>query len=496
MFEDGWPGDAGPSEPERVFDDTPVDPLADAVDWARKRNVSDGQIALAVLDLLASTSRHEALSPRVLVAAEVGPALGLGSGAATKLVDTVMALNSRLRLTFAAVVRGDLEWHKAVMLAEATAPLTDAHAREVEQRVMANATGRTPAQHADAVRRAVARVDPAGAESRRRRARADVTLIRAHYGDGMGELFARMASEQLDTVYSAADLWARSRKADGDARTVDQLRVAALVQWAQSFLRHGDPAYCDRWCTPGSHEPPPTPTAAPTRHGRAGALTAIWDLQSLLGLESRCGELADSGAVLPPEAMRELVTGGVAIRRMVVDDATGELLDLTPRSWTLPRTAATELDAPVTLSVILTLGEWEAIRAGDADPALLAAIDAAPAPVRDMLAHPWTAADLDRTAAAYPTPARVAEFVGVRDRHPVSPTAGPTAAAAADIDHTISVRDGGSTTVDNLASLTRRWHRLKTHGGWTVRRNGRRWEWTSPRGHTYATEPYDYRLGP
>ena len=68
-------------------------------------------------------------------------------------------------------------------------------------------------------------------------------------------LFARIASEQLDTVWTAADLWARNRKADGDKRTLDQLRVAALVQWAQSYLHHGDPTYCDQWCTPGSHGP-------------------------------------------------------------------------------------------------------------------------------------------------------------------------------------------------------------------------------------------------
>ena len=70
-------------------------------------------------------------------------------------------------------------------------------------------------------------------------------LIRAHYGDGMGQLFADMPSEQLDTVYTGCDFWARARKAAGDPRTLDQLRVAALVQWAQSFLHHGDPSYCE-----------------------------------------------------------------------------------------------------------------------------------------------------------------------------------------------------------------------------------------------------------
>ena len=325
-------------------------------------------------------------------------------------------------------------------------------------------------------------------------------MIRSHHGDGMGELFARMASEQLDTVWTGADLWARSRKAEGDARTVDQLRVAALVQWAQSFLHHGDPSYCDRWCAPGSHGSAPETTPArstpPTRHGRAAALHALWDLRSLLGLAHNCGELSDSGAVLPPEAMRELVAGGVRLRRMLIDAETGELIDLTPASWRLDRTAATELDAPVVLSVIVDLPTWQSLRAGNADAALIDALEQAPQPLRDLVAAPQTADDLDSTPEAYPAPARVAEFVAARDRHPTNPAAGPTSAAAADVDHTVSVRDGGRTTRDNLASLVRRWHRLKTFGGWTVKRVGRHWEWTSPRGRVYRTRPYDYRLGP
>src|SRR5207245_7670694 len=102
-----------------------------------------------------------------------------------------------------------------------------------------------------------------------------------------------------------------------------------------------------------AEEAPPT-SRTPTRHGRPAALHALWDLTSLLGLTRHCGELADSGAMMPPDAMRELVAGGVAIRRMLIDPDTGEPLDLTPRTWKLPRTQRTELDAPVVLGVTLT----------------------------------------------------------------------------------------------------------------------------------------------
>jgi hypothetical protein len=181
---------------------------------------------------------------------------------------------------------------------------------------------------------------------------------------------------------------------------------------------------------------------------------------------------------------------------MLIDPDNGELLDLTPQTWTLPRTQETDLTAPVVLSVNIDRDDWQAISDGTAAPDLLAAITDAHPVIRQMLAHPCTADQLDDHPDAYPAPTRLAEFVAVRDRHPVNPTAGPTAAAAADLDHTQPYGRGGQTVRDGLASTTRRWHRLKTHGGWHVQRHGRGWAWTSPRGHTYTTQPYDYRLGP
>jgi len=87
---------------EPCYDDGPdtwdhPDPLDEAVRASRHRNMADGQVAMCVAHLLATTSPRECLSARTLVAAEVGPALGLGSGAALKLVDTVIALQTRLR---------------------------------------------------------------------------------------------------------------------------------------------------------------------------------------------------------------------------------------------------------------------------------------------------------------------------------------------------------------------------------------------------------------
>src|SRR4051812_11311114 len=194
------PVDLPDDEPE------PIDFIDEAQRATRYRNVMDGQIALAVLHELRATTPIGPISARDQVAAEIGPALGIGSRTPTDLVDVCVALHTPLPPTLRAGWAGDPSWYKATKLTELTAPLTIDQARRVEEMVLAKAPERTPARHADAVRRAVAQVDPDGVAARRKQAQRDVKLIRYHYGDGMGDLFARMASEQLDTVWTAADM--------------------------------------------------------------------------------------------------------------------------------------------------------------------------------------------------------------------------------------------------------------------------------------------------
>lgn len=502
--------------------DVDVDELDDAglvsfaVAWTRVSNHAAAQVARAVARFRSRIDPGEALGASTLTSAEFGVALSLGAGGADRLVATSAALAARLPDTLAALDRGEISWSKATVVAERTAGLTPELSRRVEESVLPGAGARTPARHAEAVRRAVDRIDPAGAAERRRRAACDIALIRTHVGDGMGELFARLPSEDLDAVWTGADAWARRAKAAGDARTLDQLRVAALVRWATSFLSHGDSTVCDDVCeslrephggepsagndaAAGNNEPvsPAIGSVAaarpPTRHGRPVAIRVLWDLPSLLGIAEHPGELADSGATLSAETVRAMVADGVELRRLLFDEATGELVDLSARSFSLPPTTRAAHRAPVELHILMSTSEWRAVQAGD-DPEPAAAVETAPPPIRAMLAAPLTAAELEHKPDAYPAPAALADFVATRDRHPANPGAGLSAAHASDLDHVVPVRNGGKTVRDNLATATRRWHRLRTLGGWTVRRVGRGWQWTSPLGRTTTTRPYDYRL--
>jgi hypothetical protein len=70
-------------------------------------------------------------------------------------------------------------------------------------------------------------------------------------------------------------------------------------------------------------------------------------------------------------------------------------------------------------------------------------------------------------------------------------------AANCDMEHNLPHDAGGTTDPDNNSPTDRRWHRAKTHAGWTYRKNtDGSVDWTSPLGQSLRVDPHDYRLGP
>ncbi|MBV9291833.1 MAG: DUF222 domain-containing protein, partial [Frankiales bacterium] len=178
-----------------------------AVAWSRVRNSADARVVDAVASLAAGGDGADPWDPASFTWAEVGAALRLGDGAATGLVHSARTLTAELPATLDAMRIGQVSRQKADVLVELTAGLTAEQRADVETATLAKAADRTPAQHRAAVRRMVDRIDPDALDRRRAKARADIRLVRAHLGDGMGELFASLPSEDLDIIWEAADTW-------------------------------------------------------------------------------------------------------------------------------------------------------------------------------------------------------------------------------------------------------------------------------------------------
>ena len=487
MFEDRWWGDAEwdaapvPVEPVDLPDDCdlqlPVDPwsvaevlragehdpvgsdldgldltvLSDdervAVAVAAQRRVNHYEaVKLAAVACFAGPCppagiRGE-LSAGAFAWSEIAAALHLGEGAARCTVTYARRLVSHLPATLAAMRVGTLSWGKARTVLDATAGMSVAQCRQVQARVLAKAEARNPGQHTQAVGRAVRAVDPDGWAWRREAKLADVAMIRFLHGDGVADILLRhLDAFQAETLWTAATTWARATKATGDPRTLDALRVAALVEWAGNYLTGTPtvPATTNRAPThddvgedalPG--EQPPTggelvPGPRPTRNGQPATVNIVIGLPELTDpTGSGVATVTGSGEPLPADAVADLLTHGAGIR-FALTDPDGRLVGVSTRRH-----------------------------------------------------HPTA---LQRV------------FIALRDLTLRVPGGSTTPIDGHDLDH---LDPAGPTEPHNLHAPSRGWHRAKTFGHWTLTANNDATiTWTSQRtGRSYTTHPFNHRDGP
>jgi hypothetical protein len=117
-------------------------------------------------------------------------------------------------------------------------------------------------------------------------------------------------------------------------------------------------------------------------------------------------------------------------------------------------------------------------------------------PLRRLITDPDDGRLLHYGTRTYIVPPPLADhLVALHQR-----SAGPHSnvpAAYSDLDHNVPHGEGGPTDPDNVTPLDRRWHRAKTHAGWTYTKNeDGSITWTSPCGQMHRVDPHDYRLGP
>jgi hypothetical protein len=118
------------------------------------------------------------------------------------------------------------------------------------------------------------------------------------------------------------------------------------------------------------------------------------------------------------------------------------------------------------------------------------------APLRRLVTDPLTGHLLDYGISTYSVPAPLADYLIATHVHSAGPHS-QVDARRTDMEHNIPHHQGGATSPVNATPIDRRWHRAKTHGGWTYTKDQHDvLTWTSPTGLTTRVEPHDYRLGP
>ena len=168
---------------------------------------------------------------------ELGLALGISRPAASTELAQSIILTRTLPDTLNAWQAGTIDAGQARVLCELLTVLSPEQARQVQDRVLPAAGTQTWTQFRAAVRRALLRVDPDGANRRHGAAHRERRVALHHDEDGMSSLWALLSATDAATGWHTLTRLARSLGPD-DPRPMDARRADLLVDLITGRLTH------------------------------------------------------------------------------------------------------------------------------------------------------------------------------------------------------------------------------------------------------------------
>ncbi|TKR21922.1 DUF222 domain-containing protein, partial [Cellulomonas hominis] len=477
---------------------------------------------------------------------ELAMRLGWSRMTANKAVHRALVLGSVLAATREALETGHIDAGKAEVLAAGLTDLPYQAAHAVEDTVLPDAHQCSRRQLEQRVAREVRLADPDGEAGRHTRARCTRRVTRPRRRPhGMAAMWVVLAAEDATRLDGVLHHAARTAKALGDPRTLDQLRADGLRDLVVGDVPESDgPAF-------EVHLDPPPPVPTRRRASRRYPDTTR-------GAPARPAEPIPTATLVPvspPEASTEphratptqpapgpapsaAPPGGAPIEATPTSRAAPIEATPTPRAAPIeatptpgaapigatptvpvpsvpasdlataaPRRGCTRCTGRPGAEVRLTIAASTLLGLDDAPADLdgYGPIDAVRARAladggvwRRIVTDPVTHQVLDVGRQRYRPPAGLAEFVRTRDRTCAAPGC-TVPARSTDLDHTIEYHPQpgdppdqplGRTDADNLGPLCHRHHRLKTDGGFRLRQiQPGLFEWITPTGHRYLVRP-------
>jgi hypothetical protein len=486
----------------------PVDPFGQdvtdlvelAAQWSRAISFAYARRAEAIAALVTRYTDDLGTGTATLAATtELAMRLGVTRQAMKKLVDTGLALTGPLMSTGEALEHGVLDPRKAEMVAAALEHLPYPVCEAVQDAVLPTAPNRTHPQFAQDLSRALIEADHHDVDARHKAARSRRRVCHPrHLPDGMASMYAVFTAPDALALDLALDGAARSAKATGDSRTVEQLRADILAAVGAGALAQGG------FGTP-SGEPTPVPRPAPPPVDPRQPPVPR-ERRELMFLDpepdpfgggpadptDKCPN--DHGTVEPdpPPAPPAPPPAPPAPPPPTAPDRPPPPPEIEARRWfpvgevggvpvrinvTVPMTTLLGCDEPGTMHGY-----------GPIDPATARAL-ALGGTWRRLVTDPLSGTVLDIGRARYRPPADLAALVRARDRTCFRPGCGADADGC-ELDHSEAFARGGSTAYANLGPGCTIDHRLKTVGDFQVRQvTPGVFDWTSRRtGRTYRRE--------
>jgi hypothetical protein len=416
---------------------------------------------------------------------EIAAALRLSPATAQAKMDTARILVNQLPATCAALASGEISVAHATVIARESAPLLRGGIdreviAQIEKSAIANAEFHTPAQVANKIRTAVSRALPTECEESFARAHELRKVSCYPERDGMATVIALLSAPDAQSVLIAIER--HLQRKDREALQSSSSRNSIATQNSTSLQ-----------------------TSATTQNSSATTQNSSATTQNSL---SRGTDLANSAEIPNPwrvdnrradafvEIINEFLTSDVldqtATDQTATDQTATDQTDLTNRNLSKQKQIKNLGRKPVTINVtidlptLLNMAENPGQLSGYGPiPASLARELAADGNWKRFITDPTSGELLDIGRKSYRPSQHLVDFLIARDRTCRFPGC-RYPAHRSDIDHVTPWDDGGKTTPENLGSLCRRHHRLKTHGGWKVTsaRDGS-CEWISPNGKHY-----------
>jgi hypothetical protein len=435
-----------------------------------------------------------------VVGEELAMRLSWSRRAAQRLASDGRAFDHELVATGEALARGTIDQPRARVLSDWLAGLPVPVALDVQEAVLPRAHRRTVSQLRADVERALIRVDPDEAAARRKQARTGRRVDRPRpLPHEMAALHAVLPAESAMRMHATLDAAARTARAAGDERSLDQLRADGLTDLVLHTACvpdgvHTDPAPpADLGAAGSGADPAPDTCDAGSVSAPAPVADRAADLEDTA--EFGDADLEDAG----PDDAGPDGAGPDGADREGAETHVGAPAGGTP--CPSRRRPVTQIHVTVAMSTLLGLDEQPADLAGYGPVSAETARALAQGGVwQRLVTDPLSGAVLDLGRTRYRPTAALAAHVRARDRTCVQPACSAPAASC-DLDHTKEFhaqrgRDPsddeplGTTSADNMEPLCHRDHLVKTEGGFRLRQRAPgEFVWVTPTGHVYEVQP-------
>ncbi|WP_217613789.1 DUF222 domain-containing protein [Cellulomonas sp. GbtcB1] len=499
------------------------------------------------LGLIAELASREEMSPEwsplagapptqaCVAGDELAMRLGWSRVTATKTVHRALVLDGMLGATREALEVGHLDPGKAQVLTAGLADLPFQVAHAVEDAVLPEADQCSVAELRQRVAREIRLVDPEGAAARRERARCTRRVSHPRpQPDGMASMWLVLDAADALRVDGVLTHAAKTAKALGDDRTLDQLRADGLRDLVVGDVPASDGPAFEVHLSPGLPVPP-----EPERSWNGATSTdpdgvvltrpvepiPIATLTPLTDTATHPAPDQDHPASAPdapsettsPTAPPEATAPGAPPEATSPDAPTGTAAPTVATTAPVRAPSAVapapahrgctrcsgrpgaEVRITIPASTLLGLDDQPAHLDGhgpiDAVQARALAIGGV---WQRVVTDPVTDRVLDVGRERYRPPAALADLIRTRDKTCAAPGC-RVPACGCELDHTkeFHPQPGGDpdatlgrTDADNLGPLCHRHHRLKTDGGFRLRQiSPGLYEWITPTGHRYLTRP-------